>query len=412
MQHKLWTRDFTIITVGSVISMLGNQLAGFAMSLFVLDYTHDTFLFAIYNVIYMLPSILVPVLSGPFLDRFSRKRMIYTLDFITAGLFVVFAVNIALGWFNFPVLAVSCLMIGTISALYMVAYDSFYPLLVTEGNFQKAYSIASTLETLTSVIVPFSVVLYKVLGIFPLFLIDAGTYLIAAIMETQIKADEKYIEKQKENDDGKRGLRRFASDFADGMRYISAEKGLLAVTSYFVFSYLYGGVANTLTLPYFKNTFENGEYLAVLTWGFAAFGRGISGFFHYKKKIPKDKKYTIALTVYITTIFFDGTFLFVPVALMCVMCFFEGALSVTSYTIRISATQRYVPDERKGRFNGTFMTVMTLGTIIGELSAGVLAKYIPIRAIMVGFAAVTILAAIIFIGGRRKQVSAIYNTED
>ena len=33
----LWTRDFTIITVGSVISMLGNTVSGFAMSLLVLD---------------------------------------------------------------------------------------------------------------------------------------------------------------------------------------------------------------------------------------------------------------------------------------------------------------------------------------------------------------------------------------
>ena len=40
-QASLWTRDFTIITVGSVISMFGNALAGFAISLFVLDYTES-----------------------------------------------------------------------------------------------------------------------------------------------------------------------------------------------------------------------------------------------------------------------------------------------------------------------------------------------------------------------------------
>ena len=35
--RPLWTRDFTIITLGSVVSMLGNALSGFAMSLMVLD---------------------------------------------------------------------------------------------------------------------------------------------------------------------------------------------------------------------------------------------------------------------------------------------------------------------------------------------------------------------------------------
>ena len=33
MQNKLWTKDFTTITLGSVVSMMGNSIAGFAMSL-------------------------------------------------------------------------------------------------------------------------------------------------------------------------------------------------------------------------------------------------------------------------------------------------------------------------------------------------------------------------------------------
>ena len=35
--NPLWTRDFTILTVGSVVSMFGNAMTGFAMSLMVLD---------------------------------------------------------------------------------------------------------------------------------------------------------------------------------------------------------------------------------------------------------------------------------------------------------------------------------------------------------------------------------------
>ena len=413
LQNKLWTRDFTIITVGSVISMLGSSLSGFAMSLLVLDYTGDPFLFALYNVFYMVPDIVVPIFIGPFLDRFSRRRTIYVLDFITAGVYVVFAVIINAGWFNFPILAVGCLLIGTIGSIYMVAYDSFYPLLVTEGNFQKAYSIASTLETLAVVTVPLSVLIYDKIGIFPLFMIDAASYLIAAIMETQIKTNEKYIEKQKQNDDGKRGFRRFASDFSEGLRYITVERGLLAVTLYFTFSSILGGAYSALALPYLTDAFpEYGKYIAVLTWGVSALGRTIFGFFHYKKKIPKHRKYAIAFAVYITISIIDGVFLYLPIIFMAILCFTEGCLGVTSYTIRISATQRYVPDERKGRFNGAFSTMMALGTIGGELAAGALAKKYDMRIILAVFAGITVIAAIVFIGGGRKPVSAIYNTED
>jgi len=42
--QKLWTYDFTVITIGSLISMVGSSMAGFSISLLVLDYTGSTFL--------------------------------------------------------------------------------------------------------------------------------------------------------------------------------------------------------------------------------------------------------------------------------------------------------------------------------------------------------------------------------
>lgn len=49
-QQKLWTRDFTIITLGSVVSMVGGTMTGFAISIMVLDYTGSTFLYALFNI--------------------------------------------------------------------------------------------------------------------------------------------------------------------------------------------------------------------------------------------------------------------------------------------------------------------------------------------------------------------------
>ncbi|MFR5782338.1 MAG: hypothetical protein ACLUEK_11115 [Oscillospiraceae bacterium] len=48
---RLWTRDFTIITLGTVVSMLGNAVSGFAISMLVLDYTGSVFLYTLYMVV-------------------------------------------------------------------------------------------------------------------------------------------------------------------------------------------------------------------------------------------------------------------------------------------------------------------------------------------------------------------------
>ena len=151
---SLWTRDFAIITLGSVVSMFGNSMSGFAMSLMVLDISGSTLLYSVYLAMFTLPQLFMPVLSGALLDRFSRKKTIYLLDFFSAFLYIFMGLLLRRNWFSFPLFALFCLILGTVQSTYMVAYESFYPLLITQGNYQKAYSIASVLETLSAVMVP------------------------------------------------------------------------------------------------------------------------------------------------------------------------------------------------------------------------------------------------------------------
>ena len=63
MTKSLWTRDFTIITIGSVVSMFGNSMAGFAMSLMVLDISESTLLYSIYIAMFTLPQLIMPIVS-------------------------------------------------------------------------------------------------------------------------------------------------------------------------------------------------------------------------------------------------------------------------------------------------------------------------------------------------------------
>ena len=408
--RPLWTRDFTIITLGSVVSMLGNALSGFAMSLMVLDISKSTLLYAIYIAMYTLPQLFMPILSGAVLDRFSRKKTIYSLDFLSAFLYALMAVFLSTGWFSFPLFAAYCFLLGSIQSTYMVAYQSFYPLLISEGNFQKAYSIASVLETLSAVMVPVSAFLYRQIGLSPLLAINALCFLLAAIMETQIRADETYLETQKETREAElRAGRQMLRDVREGFAYLRSEKGLLAVAVYFAFSAVCGGISTVIVLPWFKSVYENGEYLYMLVWGMALVGRALGGMVHYRVNIPPGYRYRAALTVYIVISVLEGVYLFTPIPVMMALCFLIGIGGITSYTIRISATQSYVPDERKGRFNGAFNMISTAGALVGEVLAGVLTLVMPERVVLLSAMLVCALAAVVFIGGNREHVAHIYN---
>lgn len=409
VENKLWTKDFTIITIGSMISMVGNTMAGFAASLFVLDYTQEPAYYAFYVFLYTLPQILSPILSGPLMDRFSRRRTIYMLDFISAGIYTISGILIYLKFFNFGFLALMTFIIGTINSVYSVAYSSFYPLLISEGNYSKAYSIASTLETLTFVVVPIATFLYKSFGIFPLLLANGACFFLAGSFEVRISDVEALSLRKVETD--KYDMKKYFADTKDGIKYLFSEKALLLVALYFTFSAFSGGASGVMTLPWFKETFENGEYIFMSVAVFMMLGRMVGGLFHYKVKLPTNKKFSIALIVYICISLIEGVYLYASLNVMRLACLIMGLMGVTSYNIRISATQSYVPNDWKGRFNGAFIMLNTVGTLLGQLCAGALVNFLPMRVVLSLIMTLCAISAVIFIGGGKKYVAPLYNRQ-
>ena len=412
--NKLWTRDFTIITIGSIISMLGNAVSGFAIGLVVLDYTNSTFLYALFMVVYNLPKIVVPLFAGPYLDRFSRKKVIYTLDFLSAAIYTGIFLFINSGNFSYGILIIVSLFIGLIDGIYMVAYDSFYPNLISEGNFSKAYSISSMIYPLSAFMVPVASFIYNSMGTAAyLFLFNAISFFIAACFEATIKYKETHMTKEEQKGFDFKGYR---DDFKEGLSYIWAEKGLLVITVYFCLTMFAGSATQTVLLPFFKNnpqlfTKSTIDVVTLFTFvtGCGVIGRLIGGMIHYKFKYPTSKKFMIAITVYMSISIIEAIQLFLPVKIMMLCFFITGIMGVTSYNIRISATQSYVPDDKRGRFNGIFNMICAAGGILGQLLGGGMAEFISERSVTVIFSIFNIFAVIFVMYRGREYVKKIYN---
>ena len=414
----LWTWDFTIITVGSIVSLIGGVLSSFAMSIMVLDYTGSVFLYALFSASYQVPMLVCPVLAGPHLDRMSRKKVIYRLDFLSAGLFAGLFLLLRAGWFSYPILLCFSLVRGGIDSVYMVAYDSLYPNLVAEHNLSKAYSISGVLQSVMLMAYPLGAMAYDLLGgVEPLFAINAVCFFAAACFERCIRHKETHMDAAPPAD-GMGALKRFRRDLRDGVDYIAGEKGLLAITLYFMCSNFAGGGAGELYLPFFRNhaaQFAAWPVAAVTLYtivsSFTEAGRVVGGLVHYKVKLPTGKKFAIAMTIYVLINVFEGGWLFLPVPLMALALFVDGLMGVTSYNIRIAATQSYIPDGKRARFNGAYQMLTSLGGLCGTLLAGSLAEFLPERAVILMFSAVGLAAAWLFIFRNRRDVAAIYNRE-
>src|SRR5512140_3523915 len=81
-------RTFFTIWVGQLISLIGSQLTGFALGVWVYDVTHSVLLLALTQMAMQAPFVLPSPLAGVLADRWNRRTAMIVSDF-GAGLAVL-----------------------------------------------------------------------------------------------------------------------------------------------------------------------------------------------------------------------------------------------------------------------------------------------------------------------------------
>lgn len=386
--------------------MMGNAVSNFALGLVVFNNTNSTLLYSLFIILNTIPKVIVPMIAGPFVDSRSRKNIIVNIDTIYGFLFLIFAYITYIGFFNYGFYIFLGIILGSLDSFYNVAYESLYPELISEGNFSKAYSISSLIYPIANTLmIPIAGFAYEIIGITPLFIFNSITFFITQGIERLIDAEENHLKIRNRNLGKKQ--RTYWTDLKEGIAYIQNEPGLIAITAYFFISNLTSAASQTLLLPYFTGLGMVRQYSIIMA--ISTFGRIIGGLLHYRFRYPTNKKFNIALFVYVAISFLEGTMLLTVYPLMAIMNFFIGILGVTSFNIRISGTQNYISPDKRGRFNGMFMMITMLGSVIGQFFSGLLGDIFPIPNVIAGFMGINVIGALLIMLRNKKHVEKIYN---
>jgi len=249
--------------------------------------------------------------------------------------------------------------------------------------------------------------IYQKWGVEPLFLANFFLFFLAAAFETKIKAPETYREGKPLQ--RKRGY--MLAELKAGLRYLKSEPGLLVISVYFFFTMLCDHAAALMYLPYFKATAGLGVMMYSYIQAFGVAGRLVGGALQYRFQIPAKHKLSVTVSIYLAYSLLHSSLLFLAPWAMIVNCFVTGILGITSYNIRLSTTQSYVPDEYRGRFSGCFQMITQAGTVIGQLLGGALGEIFPLRGLVVSFHGFLILVCLGFLLPCSRHVRDIFNRD-
>lgn len=406
--NTLWSKNFTIITLGTIISAIGGVGIHFCMGLVVFDNTHSTFLAGLFGAISMLPTAVLPIFVSPYVDKMPRKNMIVRLDLINGIFYLLFTIFLFNTGFSYVSYILFGLVSGSIGTIYQLTYTSLYPELITKGFAQKGYSISALIyPSVNAVFTPIAAFIYTHLGISYVFLAEGVLLLVAAFFE-------QFIDFKDENRKGYSGgfsFKKYSKDLADGFTYLKKEKGIRSVYTYMVCMFTAGNGNGQMTMAHFQSTPGLGPNMLALLTTCETIGRMIGGVFHYFVRIPFEKRYWIAEKVYMIYTVCDGILLFVAYPLMLILRFFCGFLGVNSMTLRESAVQNYIPSDMRARVNAVFMVVFAICGMIIQITVGAVGELLKYKYVTLLIAVLQFAAIFLIVVRNKKHISLVYNRE-
>lgn len=387
-------KNFIIIVLGQIISLFGNAIQRFSMSLYLLDFTGSTATFANILAISTIPYILFAPIAGKLSDSVNKKKIMVYLDFFCAALIGVYSIILLSGNDNTIIVAIVMFTLSISYTLYGPAVSSSIPQVVEEDKLTSANGIINQVGSIVNLVGPILAgIIYGLLGIKVIVIINALSFLFSAIMELFLDIPDVVKKDEKEGKVSVGFIRKSFIDMKESFAYLKKEN---KIALYIICSYAFCNIflvpILSIVAPYFINVLLGlpSEVYGVVE-GICVLGMMLGGFWiSVKPKMFSMKKLHYAYYPMIVGVTLMSTLGFIKLNNLVMAGFFAVcgmaimlSLSLTN-VLTLTFIQKQVPFEMLGRISAFSTAVATISVAPGQLLFGqVIEMGVPLGIILI-----------------------------
>ena len=374
-EQKLFTKDFTLVLIGQIISLFGNAILRFALPLYLLRQTGSSTLYGIVTACSFLPMILLSLAGGVIADRANKRNIMVALDFTTAGIILVYYLLYGLLPLV-PLLIVVLMLLYGIAGAYQPAVQASIPVLLSRDNILKGNSAINAVNTLANLIGPIlGGVLFGLWGLAPVLILSIVCFTASAIMEIFIHIP--FIRPDRKT----KFWLVLKNDLNDSVFYLRKEKPvfirvviLLALFNLVLSSVMVVGIPVMVVNILQMNDLFLGIAQASLGLG-GILGGVLGGILSDKLKLRSTYLYLLlcaAAAAIMGLALFPFMLPLVGYIIICAMSIVAMA-AATLFTVQLcAAIQRQTPQVLIGKIMAFVMTVSNCASPLGQALYGVL----------------------------------------
>ncbi len=260
LKHVLKNRSFFFMWIGSAISELGGAFGTLCNSILVYELTGSEMALSSMWVLYFIPSLILQLISGPFIDKWSRKWIMIFSQWIRASVFLLPLVMLVLGSIEVWHIYVVQIVVGLITPLYTPASQAITPSIVGKEQLQDANAYIDGMTRLMMFLAP-------VLGGVVIHLI--GTELTLSFVCICLFVSGTVLLYIKENRTSQSIRKTWLEQFLHGFTYFFTKPIIVWLGIFLTFVQFGVGVTMVTNLPYIKDE---------LSAGYAEYGYFMAGF--------------------------------------------------------------------------------------------------------------------------------------
>lgn len=218
-------KNYMLLIIGNLVSLLGSNIQQFVLSLYVLQKTGSATLFASMLAISILPRLILSPIAGVFGDWFNRKKMIVLLDFINTIVLLIFgAIMLWTNDLSIGLIYLLIIILETTEIFFDSAMSAVLPSIIEKDNLLEANSFRTMIISFGQLMAPvLGALIFGAFGLLVAIMINAISYLLSAISELFIKIPKTI------KDTPNKSFKVFKEDLIEGLRVVKNNKSIRTI---------------------------------------------------------------------------------------------------------------------------------------------------------------------------------------
>lgn len=387
-QHPLVKfKEFRIFFAGRMLSSVGDKFFTITLAWWIISQGHanSKLHLGILMALNLLPLILLGPSMGTIADRFSRKKCMQLANFIRFSLITALTMFFFTNILSLPLLYVMVFIISTFVPLFESSAQSSLKNLSDAGSISQVVALNSTSVYLSNILgALLGGIMIAVIGIGWALAFNAVCYFSSFILISLVMLEYKPGAMKE----------KFSEQFKQGFRFMIKNKPILYMLLIFAALNLFAAPF-TLIIPMIVKfeLKETANWLAFLDGSFAL-GAGITAIILSFRKSYNRIYLTIFLALFAMGIFMILVgFTSIKYVMIAEFMVIGTTLALTN-AIVLSLFQHHVPDDMKGRFFSTQVSIVASVVPLAYLLNGLMAQSMTVQTILLINGGMTVVAAL------------------